>query len=92
MSIGQKAVLKAAEVMTATGYDILTDPDLLNAAKEDFEQRSEGKPYKNLCENDKPAGGHRSNAMHEGHDQALVELAEHVKALVGLAGQISKSQ
>jgi aminobenzoyl-glutamate utilization protein B len=92
MSIGQKAALKAAEVMTATGYDILTDPDLLNAAKEDFEQRSEGKPYKNLCENDKPAGGHRSNAMHEGHDQALVELAEHVKALVGLAGQISKSQ
>jgi aminobenzoyl-glutamate utilization protein B len=77
MSIGKKAVLRASEVMTATGYDILTDSKLLKAAQDDFQTRSEGKPYKNLCEHNSPPGEH-NNALHEGHDQALVELAEHV--------------
>jgi aminobenzoyl-glutamate utilization protein B len=90
MSIGRKAAIKAAAVMAATGYDLLTDPDLLNAAKDDFQQRSEGKPYQNLCESDVPQGGHRQNAMHEGHDQSLVELAEHVKAAFELVEKIGK--
>jgi aminobenzoyl-glutamate utilization protein B len=44
-SIGVKGALSAARVLTATGVDILTDVDLRQAARADFERRTEGKPY-----------------------------------------------
>ena len=39
MSIGLKGALAAAAVMTATGYDLLTDAELRVAARADFEKR-----------------------------------------------------
>jgi aminobenzoyl-glutamate utilization protein B len=45
MSIGKKAAVAMAKIMTATGFDILTDSDLRQAAKADFERRTAGKPY-----------------------------------------------
>ncbi|NOS74808.1 MAG: amidohydrolase [Methyloglobulus sp.] len=45
MSIGKKAAVAMAKIMTATGLDILTDSDLRQAAKADFERRTAGKPY-----------------------------------------------
>jgi aminobenzoyl-glutamate utilization protein B len=48
MSIGHKAGLQAAHVLAATGLDLITDPDLLKAAKDEFEKQRAGKPYKTL--------------------------------------------
>jgi aminobenzoyl-glutamate utilization protein B len=52
MSIGRKAGLGAAQVLAATGLDLITDADLLVRAREDFEKHRAGKPYKTL--NDVP--------------------------------------
>lgn len=43
--IGQKGAYHAARVLAATGIDILTDADLRQAARADFERRTAGKPY-----------------------------------------------
>jgi len=45
MSIGKKAAVNMAKVMAATGYDIMTNQKLREAAKADFDRRTEGKPY-----------------------------------------------
>ena len=39
MSIGMKGMILAAKVLAQTGVDLLTDPDLLQAAREEFELR-----------------------------------------------------
>ena len=57
MSIGQKATIAAAKVMASAGLDLLTQPDLLKAAKEDFKKQTKGQPYKSLNELPKPPGG-----------------------------------
>jgi aminobenzoyl-glutamate utilization protein B len=44
-SIGLKGALYAARVLTATGIDILTDATLRQAARADFERRTNGQPY-----------------------------------------------
>jgi aminobenzoyl-glutamate utilization protein B len=48
MSIGRKAGLQATHVLAATGLDLMTDPDLLQEAKDEFEKQRAGKPYKTL--------------------------------------------
>jgi aminobenzoyl-glutamate utilization protein B len=45
-SIGVKGAVSAAKVLALTGIDLLVDPDLLEAAKSDFEKRTEGFEYK----------------------------------------------
>jgi aminobenzoyl-glutamate utilization protein B len=50
MTIGQKASLHAAKVMAATGLDLLTDPSLLKAIRDEFDKRKEGTTYKSLNE------------------------------------------
>jgi aminobenzoyl-glutamate utilization protein B len=45
MSIGLKGAINAARVLAATGIDILTDAELRQAARADFEQRTRGKSY-----------------------------------------------
>jgi aminobenzoyl-glutamate utilization protein B len=40
-----KGAQAAARVLALTGIDLLTDPDLLAAAKKDFQERTGGKPY-----------------------------------------------
>lgn len=44
-SIGLKGAVHAARVLAATGVDILSDGDLRQAARTDFERRTQGKPY-----------------------------------------------
>lgn len=44
-SIGRKGAFYAARALAATGIDILTNPELRQAARADFEQRTAGKPY-----------------------------------------------
>ena len=44
-SIGLKGAIQAARLLTATGIDILTDADLRQAARADFEQRTKGNAY-----------------------------------------------
>jgi aminobenzoyl-glutamate utilization protein B len=44
-SIGLKCAIQMAKVLTATGFDLLLDGELRQAARADFEQRTAGKPY-----------------------------------------------
>ena len=57
MSIGQKATTHAAKVLAASALDLLTQPDLIKDAWEDFEKQKKGKTYKSLNELEKPPGG-----------------------------------
>jgi aminobenzoyl-glutamate utilization protein B len=57
MSIGHKATIAAAKVMASAGLDLLTQPDLLEAAQEDFKKQTKGQPYKSINELPKPPGG-----------------------------------
>jgi aminobenzoyl-glutamate utilization protein B len=45
MSIGLKGALQAARALAWAGIDILTDADLRQAARTDFERRVQGQPY-----------------------------------------------
>ncbi|MFL5624481.1 MAG: amidohydrolase [Ktedonobacteraceae bacterium] len=45
MSIGLKGALQAARVLAWTGLDIMTDAELRQAARADFERRVSEKPY-----------------------------------------------
>ncbi len=45
MSIGLKGAIQAARVLAWTGLDILTDAELRQAARADFEQRVSEHPY-----------------------------------------------
>jgi aminobenzoyl-glutamate utilization protein B len=45
MSIGDKASLATAKIMAGLGFDVLTDPELRKAAKEDLVRRTGGKPF-----------------------------------------------
>jgi aminobenzoyl-glutamate utilization protein B len=45
MSIGTKAAIGAATILTRLGLDLLTDEDLRNAARADFEARRDGRTY-----------------------------------------------
>lgn len=74
MSIGRKGAIKAAHILAATGLDLLTDAELRSAALAEFNERTGGKPYECLCEQDAPIGGHRPE-HHEGHDQALMGIS-----------------
>ncbi len=45
MSIGLKGALQATRVLAWTGIDIMTDAELRQAARADFERRVRGRPY-----------------------------------------------
>ena len=45
MSIGVKGALQATRVLAWTGIDIMTDAELRQAARADFERRVRGRPY-----------------------------------------------
>ncbi|MDR1028918.1 MAG: amidohydrolase [Clostridiales Family XIII bacterium] len=51
-SIGRKAMDRAAELMAATGVDLLCDPSLIERAKEEFDERLGGKGYRCLLPED----------------------------------------
>ena len=72
MSIGKKGMLRAIEVLALTGLDLISDPQLLAKAREEFISRTKNKPYKSLCSADKPilAEGHE-HFISSGHDEML---------------------
>lgn len=43
--IGYKGMMVAAKVLAASAVDLLSDPALVKAAKEDFQKQTKGKPY-----------------------------------------------
>lgn len=45
MSIGLKGAVNAARVLTASGIDVLTDPELRQSARADFVRRVKDQPY-----------------------------------------------
>jgi aminobenzoyl-glutamate utilization protein B len=57
MSIGHKATVAAAKVMASSALDLLTQPELIKEAKEDFKKQTKGQPYKSLNELSEPPGG-----------------------------------
>lgn len=46
MSIGYKGAINAAKVLTATGWDLLTDPEFMAEVKAEFKERIKGFTYK----------------------------------------------
>ena len=77
MSIGQKAVVEAAHVLAAMGLDLLTQPDLLKAAKAEFDKRTEGKPYKSLNVEKAPPGGQMDLEHRHHFDCVIHSVMEH---------------
>lgn len=45
MSIGDSAALATARILAAAGHDLMTDPELRAAAREDFRQRRGDRPF-----------------------------------------------
>jgi aminobenzoyl-glutamate utilization protein B len=43
--IGHKAMMVAAKVLAASAVDLLKDPALVTAARDDFQKETKGKPY-----------------------------------------------
>jgi len=76
MSIGKKGMMRAAEILALTGLNLVTDPDLLKAAQNEFIQRTGGKKYKSLCESDVPplAAEHAHHA--HSHDEWMNQAAQ----------------
>ncbi len=48
MSIGSRGAIAASEVLARTALDLLTDADLRTSARQDFERRTAGRPYRSL--------------------------------------------
>ncbi|XZE18182.1 amidohydrolase [Pirellulaceae bacterium SH449] len=44
-SIGDKGSLASAAILAAVGYELMTEPELLKAAKEEWKQRLDGRKY-----------------------------------------------
>jgi aminobenzoyl-glutamate utilization protein B len=53
-SAGIKGAVVAAKVIALTAADLVTDPELLSAAREDFLERSGGRPYQSPIPADQP--------------------------------------
>jgi aminobenzoyl-glutamate utilization protein B len=51
-TIGRKGMLLAAKTLAATAWDLFSDPQLLAAAKADFDRRLAGRKYQPLLEKD----------------------------------------
>ena len=77
MSIGRKATLQAANVLAATGLDLLTEPDLLKAIRDEFDKRREGKPYKTLNEFETNPQGNLSDPDIKHYECCIHAAMEH---------------
>jgi aminobenzoyl-glutamate utilization protein B len=77
MSIGHKAVMASAKTLAATGLDLLTEPELIKAAREEFDQRTGGKPYKSLNELDAPPAGRLDEVAVEDYECCIHAAMEH---------------
>jgi aminobenzoyl-glutamate utilization protein B len=78
MSIGHKAVVQSAKSLAAMGLDLLTQPELIEAAKKEFNERTGGKPYKSLNELDGPPGGRLDEVALEDYECCIHAAMEHL--------------
>jgi aminobenzoyl-glutamate utilization protein B len=77
MSIGHKAVVQSAKTLAATGLDLMTQPELIKAAREEFDKRTGGKPYKSLNELDSPPGGRLDEVALEDYECCIHAAMQH---------------
>jgi aminobenzoyl-glutamate utilization protein B len=55
MSIGHKGMMHAAKIMAVTAVELYSTPDHLVKIRQEFEQKTRGKPYVSpIAENAKP--------------------------------------
>ena len=77
MSIGRKATVHAAHVLAATGLDLLTEPDLLKAIRDEFDERRAGKEYKSLCDSKTNPQGNLSDPDIKHYECCIHAAMEH---------------
>lgn len=51
-SVGKKVVITASKILATTGYDLLTNPEIIKESKEELNQRLKGRTYKTLLSED----------------------------------------
>ncbi len=78
MNIGQKAVIQGAQVLAAMGLDLLTQPDLLKAAKAEFDKRTAGKTYKSINVEKTPPDAHMEKHHLDHYDCAIHGMMGHI--------------
>jgi len=71
MSIGHKAVIRAAHVLAAMGLDLMTEAEMREAARAEFDQRRGGKVYQSINVTQAPLGGELERDMRHGYDCAI---------------------
>ena len=82
MSIGHKGLMMSTKAIASLGADLFTDADLLAAAKADFKERVGDNVYKSPLDPEmlRPLGLEDLDIqLHEGHDDHIQELTQHVK-------------
>ena len=72
LSIGLRGAMTAAAVMTATGYDLLTDTTLREAARADFEKRKGDVKYVSAVSQDQADAAGLASMLKDGHDEIVV--------------------
>ena len=77
MSIGHKATLHAEKSLAATGLDLLTEPDLLKAIRDEFDKRKEGKQYKSLSDSKINPRGQMSDENIKNYECCIHAAMEH---------------
>ena len=64
----------AWKVLAATGLDLLTEPDLRKAIRDEFDKRTAGKPYKSLNDLEAPPEG-ALDAQERSHYECCIHAA-----------------
>ncbi|MHA7774111.1 amidohydrolase [Roseibium sp. M-1] len=77
MSIGRKATIQAAKAVAAAGLDLLTQPDLVKSAWDDFRKQTRGQPYVSLNELPKPPGGEMIPSERHHYECCIHAAMEH---------------
>jgi aminobenzoyl-glutamate utilization protein B len=85
MSIGRRATLHAAKVLAATGLDVLTEPNLLKAIRDEFDKQKAGTEYKSLCDSKTNPQGNLSDPDIEHYECCIHAAEEHY----GIKGPLS---
>lgn len=77
MSIGRKATHQAAKVMAATGWELLSNPVLLEAVKAEFSRQLNGRTYQSLNDSPSNSGGRLDDAERHQYDCCIHAAIEH---------------
>lgn len=77
MSIGQKAGLQAAHTLAAQGLELMTNPELIEKAKQDFEAKKNGFEYQSLNDFDQNPRGKLDDQALNHYECCLHTALEH---------------